>query len=617
MSSHTTPRPIRGSASLFFNRDPGTLEAPRTGRVAGWSVGRGRRLNNEEVLTGRQRNGVYPVHYARKMADPAKFGHDGLGHLLGDNLLVVPEFQRRFSWDAENVDEYWSDILKAFKAGASYFMGTVVLASTENDSRYIVVDGQQRITTTAVLFAAIRDRLAEFGQTDPSRSVDSRLSNYVLEEEARVAKLTLSPFDDQAYANILAGAPSPSKSDGLSAAYHSLKARIDAITPTPDSYRELITLVGYLDKKVQVLLATATGMSEAYTIFETLNDRGAALTTADLLKNYLFSAAGAEGLPYAQTSWGLMQAKFEKPEDFVKFLRYEFMSRNGHVTQRQLYRSLQAEIQESAARVRSYLSTAQKSLKTYTAIKEPDDISWSAQSVEVKDSLLAFRRFGFEASMPLLLAAFANWDHTTATRFVDTVAAWSVRAWAKGSLGGGVAEETFCVAAQSIADGTAQSANDLRDQMSALVPDDASFKEAISNYGGLTTTRAKYLLAQLERVRLEELGKSSEAMPDWSSKSVSVEHIFAKSSGPDAFDSEPDFEKFTLNRDRLGNLTLLERTLNNDLEDKPFSNKIDVYSESKFEQTKDLAQLENGWDLDELDRRSLELARLAVVAWPL
>lgn len=550
------------------------------------------------------------------MADPGKFGHDGLGHLLGDKLLVVPEFQRRFSWDTENVDEYWTDIFKAYKASSAYFMGTVVLASTDNENRFIVVDGQQRITTTAVLFAAIRDRLAELSQPAPSGSVALRLSNYVLEEEAHVARLTLSPFDHQAYSAILAGTPLTPKADRLSAAYHALKARVDAITPAKDSYRELISLVGYLDLKVQVLLATATGMSEAYTIFETLNDRGAALTTADLLKNYLFSSAGTEGLPYAQNSWGLMQARFEKPEDFVKFLRYEFMSRNGHVTQRQLYRSLQAEIKESAARVRTYLETAQKSLKTYIAIKEPDDASWSSQSIEVKDSLLAFRRFGFEASMPLLLAAFANWSHTNATRFVDIVAAWSVRAWAKGSLGGGVAEETFCVAAQSVTNGDAKSASDLRDQMSALVPDDASFKEAISTYGGLTTTRAKYLLAQLERARLNELGESSEAMPDWSSKSVSVEHIFAKSSSSSSFASDADFEKFSLNRDRLGNLTLLERSLNNDLEDKPFDQKVEAYRDSKFNQTKELCEITDGWNLDALDRRSLELARLAVLAWP-
>src|SRR6266852_451461 len=100
------------------------------------------------------------------MADPAQFDHDRLGHLLSDRLLKVPRFQRRYSWQEEHVAEYWADIERARSAGDSYFMGTVVLASdTGDENRKLIIDGQQRIMTTAVLLTAIRDQLWDFGHS--------------------------------------------------------------------------------------------------------------------------------------------------------------------------------------------------------------------------------------------------------------------------------------------------------------------------------------------------------------------------------------------------------------------------------------------------------------------
>lgn len=552
------------------------------------------------------------------MADPAQFDHDRLGHLLSDLLLVVPEFQRRFSWQDSHVSEYWADIARAREARNSYFMGTVVLADAPgSENRKLIIDGQQRITTTAILFIAIRDRLRELGQDRAAQSVeDTHLSDYVLREEQTVAKLTLSPDDHPSFSALLEGASIASKTSLVGRAYIQLKDRVDALAPRGEDYRSLIDLVDYLDTDVQVLLAVATGLPEAYVIFETLNDRGEDLTTADLLKNFLFSEAGGQGINHAQSTWTRLTARFDKPEDFVKFLRYEYMSRKGHVTNRGLYKALQADVRGGTAGVRLYLEGAETALQTYIALREPDDASWSSQAIEVKDSLLAFRRFGFEASMPLLLAAFATWSHTNATRFVDVVAAWSVRAWMAGTLGGGVAERAFCLAAVAVANKEAESVDDVRLYMKDLVPDDATFRQAFTGYGSVTTTRAKYLLARLERQYLTELDEQTDAMPDWSSKSVTVEHIFAKSTKRAVFDNDEAFEKFSLLRDQLQNLTLLERSLNGGLEDKPFEQKVATYAQSVFALTRLLSENGGTWGFVEAEARSGVLAGLATKAWP-
>jgi len=66
----------------------------------------------------------------------------------------------------------------------AYFMGTVVLASDgTTDNRQLIIDGQQRIITTAILFIAIRDRLKELDQPRAAQSVeDNHLSDYILTE---------------------------------------------------------------------------------------------------------------------------------------------------------------------------------------------------------------------------------------------------------------------------------------------------------------------------------------------------------------------------------------------------------------------------------------------------
>jgi hypothetical protein len=380
------------------------------------------------------------------------------------------------------------------------------------------------------------------------------------------------------------------------------------LTPAPPDYRRLIELVEYLEGELQVLLAVATGLPEAYVIFETLNDRGADLTTADLLKNYLFSEAGEQGINHAESVWIRLSGRFDKPDEFVKVLRYEYMSRRGRVTNRALYRALQADIGKGPAAVRTYVDRLDHALQRYVALREPDDASWSSQAIEVKDSLLAFRRFGFEASTPLLLAAFATWSHSDATRFVDVVAAWSVRAWMAGLLGGGTAENAFCEAAVAVTDGKAANPEEVRAHMGDLVPDDIAFRRAFASFGAITTTRAKYILARLERQHLADQGESTEAMPDWSSKGVSVEHIFARSTKRETFDTDDDHDRFASMRDQLQNLTLLERTLNAGHEDKQFSEKQATYAASAFALTRELSE-HGDWDFDAAAGRAERLAR--------
>jgi uncharacterized protein with ParB-like and HNH nuclease domain len=81
----------------------------------------------------------------------------GIGHLISDRQLAIPDYQRSYSWKADEVAELWDDIAKAMDDDAKeYFLGSVVTTST-GSPRQQVIDGQQRIATISLFYAAMRD----------------------------------------------------------------------------------------------------------------------------------------------------------------------------------------------------------------------------------------------------------------------------------------------------------------------------------------------------------------------------------------------------------------------------------------------------------------------------
>lgn len=83
------------------------------------------------------------------------FEQAGLGSILRQNQLVVPANQREYAWMDRQVKQMFQDFARALNHGGDYFIGTIVTIPRVNGTLE-VVDGQQRLATTAILLAAIR-----------------------------------------------------------------------------------------------------------------------------------------------------------------------------------------------------------------------------------------------------------------------------------------------------------------------------------------------------------------------------------------------------------------------------------------------------------------------------
>lgn len=249
------------------------------------------------------------------MADTTKFGHDQLGHILVDYLLEVPRFQRSFSWDDVNVREYLADLERARSKDVDYFMGTVVFArSSEGSLRRQIVDGQQRLATTAVLYVAIRDELKRLDRERQAEELEKRfLRGYVISADEVLERLILNGDDVAFYASLLNG-NTPSAGNRILTAHNECVTHLRKCMGPSERWETLIEISEQLEKRVQVLVAEASDLPEAYVIFETLNDRGADLTTADLLKNYLFSSS-RDYFRFVESKWLQLESAFDQPED--------------------------------------------------------------------------------------------------------------------------------------------------------------------------------------------------------------------------------------------------------------------------------------------------------------
>lgn len=76
--------------------------------------------------------------------------------ILESNFLIIPRFQRPYSWDTENIADFWNDIF--LSSDDDYFIGSMVFyRDNELSSEAYVVDGQQRLMTITILFAVVRD----------------------------------------------------------------------------------------------------------------------------------------------------------------------------------------------------------------------------------------------------------------------------------------------------------------------------------------------------------------------------------------------------------------------------------------------------------------------------
>src|SRR5712691_12653482 len=105
-----------------------------------------------------------------------------ISQLLESGFYRIPRFQRPYSWDKENVDDLWTDAID--NDDPDYFIGSSVLyRDKDKGSAYMVVDGQQRLTTLTLLLAAVRNSLDRVGLANLAKGIQKLIEREDINNE--------------------------------------------------------------------------------------------------------------------------------------------------------------------------------------------------------------------------------------------------------------------------------------------------------------------------------------------------------------------------------------------------------------------------------------------------
>ena len=341
--------------------------------------------------------------------------------LDGQKQYIVPFFQRTYAWHLKNWQALWDDIREtASLSGRPHFMGSVVTkhfeSTPEGVGRYLIIDGQQRLTTLSLVLAAVRDVAAEVGATDVrDRITRINLTNQLTVEAAKF-KLLPTQSDREAYAAILSHGERPACE--MTAAYEFFlkKVREAASQEEPIDVKSLEKLL--LDSLALVSITLADEDNE-YRIFESLNGKGVPLSQADLLRNYFFMRLPLDRHEEMySTIWLPMQDAVRSARghdsDLEAFLRYELMSRGKFVRESDVYEEWREDLKTNArdagaveAVLRNLARRAEFFRRLIAPSHEPDP--------DMRDGLTRLNRWGGQTIYPLLLNVYDSMDQGVAT----------------------------------------------------------------------------------------------------------------------------------------------------------------------------------------------------------
>jgi uncharacterized protein with ParB-like and HNH nuclease domain len=547
---------------------------------------------------------------------------EGIAHVLQDNLLAVPMYQRSYAWEQTHVVDLMQDVATALtNKEKEYFLGSVVV--TESSERLQVVDGQQRLATTAILLAAIRDYFVS--QEDEERASNLE-HDFLFRKELRTKEflphLMLNDGDNDYFLKrVLCRINDPSRKsikatklshERIDNAASLAKAHIDRLANIDKRpVDRLVDLVEYLKNAVQVILIRVHDDANAFVIFETLNDRGLVLAISDLLKNYLFLTA-QDRISEVQQQWVTMISTLEATgEDsiVVDYIRHYWSSKHGYTREKELYSEIKAHVTSKQEAV-DFTNEIADDARLYAAMLNPEHELWTNYTPNSKSYMATILSLQMVQIRPLLLAVLREFKGPEVEKALRLMLAWIARFLVVGGLGGGTLERHYSDRAKEVRSGSITTAKQLATSMTEVVPTDAVFETAFATASISKATLARYYLRALEQKNAG--AREPELIPNPNEQEVNLEHVLPQTFSPDWSDVGVEVAK--VYHKRIGNLALMQASANSRAGNASFSDKSTRYATSSFKLTSEIAN-EKKWGTEEIDARQLRLANLAVKTW--
>lgn len=541
-----------------------------------------------------------------------------IGELLSmtNPPIVVPNWQRSYSWTQSHIETFWNDLTEFTKRNPpdkiqrEYFLGSVVIVAT-SANEHLLLDGQQRLATAAILLSVVRDFVLKYN-ADAAKRIESRYLADI--DDARnelVYKLTLNAYDkdyfrrkilefrNAGYQEPKAELPSHSHIESARKYFEDVFVEAYAKINKPDEcYRWALLIQNVLLNHMSLVAVTSSDEDSAAEVFETLNDRGIGLSTPDLLRNLVIRRAPEKLRDDIVGLWGEV-IQFEDDAAVRAFLRHYWISRHGDVKTQRLYREIKGFIIDKDVQSLDFSRDVRDASITYREIIAARD-----SDPEVEECLRAVDELAASILYPIMLTIMEKIEAKDRLPLLEAVLNLYVRHSVIGQLENSKLENVIYNVASGLRND--MKINDALEKLADFAPPDEAFESAFQRISVSRTATQRYLLRQLEIA--ERTTTELDVNPP---HKVHVEHIYPQT--PQEGQKLAGHPQLI---NRIGNLTLLAKTLNIAIRNGTFDKKLPAYAQSEILITRGLEKWEN-WNAGTIDERQKRFGEQAPSIWPI
>jgi uncharacterized protein with ParB-like and HNH nuclease domain len=539
------------------------------------------------------------------------------GSLAGNGrTFEVPPFQRDYSWDKEEWEDLWLDLIGIDEEG-DHYMGYVVLQETKESKKFLIIDGQQRITTISILIIAAVKLLQDKGDMERAELLRNTYLSYK-EPTSLVykTKLKLNRNNDYVYSSRLLQLQIPEFVAGLKPSEKRLVSAFKYFLNELSKYfkdQKTEAIAAFISQKVdEKLFFTSIIVGDdidAYKVFETLNARGVKLSTADLLKNYLFSKVftRAEGeVESLERKWYRINDLLGKT-DITNYIRHFWNSRNYPAERKAtLFKTIKKKVETYELSI-DMINSLDESVFIYAALTNPDSEVWVGDQSKYISEINILE---VSQCYPLLMVAKLKFSEQEFTKLLRDVVALSFRYNTIGGQNPNELERVYGKASVAIFKGEITLAKDVYlKHLKDVYLEDNSFKNDFRNKQ-INTNKynqlVKYIFSKLEK----QYGGTE---PSISNKNLTIEHILPENPTDEWADKfqNADVQDYIF---RLGNLTLLESAKNKEADRKSFEEKQTIYLTSNYKLSSEQTNY-TGWNVTSTSLRQSDMANKAAAIW--
>lgn len=552
--------------------------------------------------------------------------------LFSTTKYQIPRYQRPYTWNEDQLSDFWNDLINNHN---SYFIGSFILnKETLKESGYVdVIDGQQRMLTTTIFIAVIRDLLKEL---DTKKSELIQIQDVAIldrngNESYRVicgdsTKSYFEKYIQNTSSPIINSTPQTTEENRIKKNYfYFYNSILDELKKKPNKEDKIKYLQELRERVADLIVIEIEIESEedAYEIFETTNARGVELSVADLLKNLIFKKIPKKkDKDLAKDLWTEIVNNISATNtELKKFLRYYWISKYSFVTEKKLFKEIKKEITDWE----QFLYDLYDASEDWFNLIQGSEDDWKdiKNGQKILKALSAIQIMNVSQCYVLFLSILRNIKKigTDPTRIFELIEKFTFQYSAVCKLPGNNVEKIYSKYARRIeqiiktetqknfSKRIQSTFEELKKELIDEKPSFDLFKDNFIEieYGRSERTRtlAKYILNAINN-----LDESGEYLIDFAN--VNIEHVLPQNPDPGWNLTKKEIKGYV---DKIGNLTLVHKKINSKIGNKVIKDKIDELKKSDIKITKEIVKYleenEYKWSKDDILNRQLKFADIS------